>query len=107
VNSLKAVDDEARERAERSRNWSAPVWDSAIAGDVQSLVVLAARGQPMDVPHPKSGITPTWAAAENGRLAVVTFLVSTMGASPGSRAYDGSTPLFSASQNGHANVHRV
>ena len=99
-----ALDEEALLRAERTRQWSAPVWDTAIKGDLQALVVLAARGHPVDAPHPKHGITPLWAAAENGHAAVVRFLTTTMGVQVNSHADDGSTALFAAAQSGNAEV---
>jgi hypothetical protein len=99
-----AMDDDAIEKSERSKLWNPQVWDSAISGNMQNLLVLAARGWPCDVPHPKSGITPLWAAAENGKEDVVRFLLGSMGVNINARADDGSTPLFAAAQNGHFNV---
>jgi len=100
-----AVEDSGdHERADQSQHWSPQVWDSAINGDLQGLLVLAARGQLVDVPHPTTGISPLWAAAESGHVAVVQFLFETMGAHVNARAVDGSTPLFAAASMGHAAV---
>ena len=92
------------ERADGSQHWSPQVWDCAVNGNLQGLLVLAARGQLVDVPHPTTGITPLWAAAESGHSAVVQFLLETMGVRVNTRAVDGSTPLFAAASMGHAAV---
>lgn len=99
-----AMDEEAIAKAERTKLWNPQVWDSAISGNIQNLLILAARGWRCDIPHPRSGITPLWAAAENGKENVVKFLLETMGVDVNARADDGSTPLFAAAQNGHLNV---
>jgi hypothetical protein len=76
------------------------VWKSADAGDLKTLMLLAARGHDLSVAQPGTGLTPLWLAANSGAAPIIDFLFR-MKKGKTSPARDGSTPLFAAAQNGH------
>lgn len=91
---------------ERIKIFSEPIWDASVAGDLAAVVFLIAHGEPVDSRHPHSGFTPLWVSCENGYDPLVRLFLK-MGAELNLIADDGSTPLFAASQNGHAHVHML